>query len=143
MKNIFYILALTIVCSSTLLAQNIVDSNTDLIANYFVQQQHFDLTNLTNDNLQIDESSNVVINQIGNNNNAFVLANQDNTQILTQQGNANNFEYYTYYNNIESVISTTQTGNNNDIQIFGQNAISKNLTINQHAENQTIWVFNY
>ena len=143
MKNIFYILALTILCSSTLLAQNMVDSNTDLIANYFVQQQHFDLTNFTNENLQTEESSNVVINQIGNNNNAFVLANQENTQILTQQGDANNFEYYTYYNNIESVITTSQTGNNNDIQIFGQNTISKNLTINQHAENQTIWVFNY
>jgi hypothetical protein len=143
MKNIFYILALSILFSSTLLAQNMVDTNTDLIANYFVQQQHSDLTRFTNENLQTEESSNVVINQIGNYNNAFVLANQENTQILTQQGDSNNFEYYTFYNSIESTITTIQNGNSNDIQIFGQNSISKNMTINQHANNQTIWVFNY
>ena len=143
MKKIFYILTFSILFANTLFAQNMVDPNTDIIANYFVQQQHADLARFTDDNQQSDNLSNVVINQLGDDNNAYVLTNQENSQNLTQQGDSNNFEYYTYYNSIESVINTTQNGDNNDIQIFGQNNISKNMTINQHANNQTIWVFNY
>lgn len=143
MKNIFYILALNILFSSTLLAQNMVDTNTDLITNYFVQQQYSNLTRFANENLQTNNSSNVVINQIGDYNNAFILSNQENTQILTQQGNSNDYGYYTFYNSIESNITAIQHGNNNDIQIFGQNNISDNMTINQQANNQTIWIFNY
>ena len=143
MKNIFYILTFSLLFSSTVFAQNMIDSNTNLIENYFVQQQHFDLTRFSNENIQTDNVIDVVINQLGDNNNAVISANQDNKQFLTQQGDYNNFEYYTYFNNIESTITTIQSGNNNDIQIYGQNNISKNMTINQHTNNQTIIVLNY
>jgi len=143
MKKTIYILVFTILSLSTVKAQNIIDTNTGLIENYFIQQQQFDLTQFSNKAIQTENLSDIIINQLGDSNNAIISVNQENKQLLTQQGNNNNFEYYTYYNNIESTITTTQNGDYNDIQIYGQNNLSKNMIINQQASNQTIIVLNY
>jgi len=143
MKKTIYILVFTILSLSTVKAQNIIDTNTGLIENYFIQQQQFDLTQFSNKAIQTENLSDIIINQLGDSNNAIISVNQENKQLLTQQGNNNNFEYYTYYNNIESTITTTQHGDYNDIQIYGQNNLSKNMTINQRTNNQSIIVLNY
>ena len=144
MKKYIYILCISVTTIYSLNAQNIVDENTNIIKNYFALQQDKLVINNQHKNLvELKTPTDITVLQEGDYNNVIVNVNQENKQSLIQKGNNNNFEYYTYYNNIESFINVKQSGDNNDIQIFGQNNISKNMKIDQNTSDQTIIIMNY
>jgi hypothetical protein len=143
MKKAHFIFILSIISCLTALSQNIVDSNSDLIENYFRQQENIVSSSINESNSFLNKGSDIVILQLGNDNSAFILASGNNNQELKQKGDTNNYEYYSFYNSNETNIKTTQNGSNNDIQIYGQNELSKNLQISQNTNNQTIIIKNY
>lgn len=141
MKRSYIILIIVLFLGLNLNAQNIVDNNTSLIENYFFNQE---INNLqTREKLVSIKNTDVVVLQIGNENNTHISINDESKQYLHQEGNNNNFEYFTYYSNINSFVQTSQNGTNNDIQIYGDNNISKNIKIRQNTNNQTIIINNY
>ena len=141
MKKASFILVMILMAGFNLSAQNLIDTNTGLIKNYFLNQE---INNFqTRENLVSLKNTDVYVFQLGNENNAIISINEESKQYLKQEGNNNNFEYFTYYSNVDSFVQTTQNGSNNDIQIYGENSISKNLKIRQNTNNQTIIINNY
>ncbi len=144
MKKTNFILPLLFLIGFITSAQNIVDDNTTLIKNYFQQQENnFTPNKSTTSEIENTINSNISVNQIGNYNHANIITSGEKKQALTQVGNQNNYEYNTYFNDVKSTTKITQTGDNNDIQIYGQNNLTKNMEINQKANNQTIIIKNY
>ncbi len=141
MKKIYYLFVFVTLLSFNTKAQNIVDNNTNIIENYFLQQAN----NTINQNViqKSIDNSDVVVLQIGNDNQSEISINEESTHYIQQNGNQNNYEYFTYYSSLESNVRTTQNGNNNDILIYGENSISKNMRISQNTSNQTIIITNY
>ncbi|MEE9348584.1 MAG: hypothetical protein V3U80_00900 [Flavobacteriaceae bacterium] len=125
-------------------AQNIVDANTSVIDNYFKRQENIGVKLDEKKPIQNNVESSVVVVQIGDYNTSEITTSSDNKkQVLIQDGNKNNYEYNSYYSTVETDMKISQEGNNNDIQIFGQNNLTKNMKITQKANNQTIIIKNY
>jgi hypothetical protein len=143
MKKLICTIIIIFIAGYSLVAQNIIDSNTRLIENYFQQQETDNLSLKIENNPFVTNKPEIIIIQLGNYNNVNVLAIENTKQELTQIGNYNNYEHYSFFNSIESQLKIDQNGDNNDIQIYGQNAIIKNLQINQNTNNQTIIINNY
>jgi len=143
MKKIHFIFIFSIISCFAVLSQNIVDSNSDIIENYFRQQENIVSSSINESTDFLNKGSDIVILQLGNDNSAFILASGNNNQELKQKGDTNNYEYYSFYNSNDVNIKVSQNGSNNDIQIYGQNELSKNLQINQNTNNQTIIIKNY
>lgn len=143
MKNVFRILSVLIVfISINSFAQNLSDENSNLIESYF-QLQTITTEAPAQATLHQNLGSDVTVVQTGNYNTSYILTNSNSKQTVNQIGNRNNYEYYTYYNSNPSEVNTYQLGNNNDIQIFGQNELSKNINIFQNTNNKTLIIKNY
>ena len=143
MKNVIQILSVLIVfVSINSFSQNLLDQNSNLIESYF-QLQSITTEAPGETLLQQNFSSDVTVVQTGNYNNSYILTNTSSKQSVSQIGNRNNYEYYTYYNSNPSEVNTLQLGDNNDIQIFGQNELTKNINIIQQANNKTLIIKNY
>lgn len=141
-KYIHIILVITIFFCFETYSQSLNDENSNLIDNYF------QLKSITTDTPQITQTqqntgSDVHIIQTGNYNSSYIISNVTNTQVVNQVGDHNNYEYYTYYNSNPSEVNTLQYGDNNDVQIFGQNELAKNINIIQKTNNQTLIIKNY
>jgi hypothetical protein len=136
MKTKHYLtLLMILVITSIAISQNFIDNNTSLIDNYFQQEN--------NRSSNIGVGSDVTIFQFGSVNTSLLQINGNQKVSLIQKGENNNYEYYTFYNTLKSDIKINQNGNDNDIQIYGQNELTKNLVINQNTNNQTIIIRNY
>jgi len=138
--HIVYILIVFMSINS--FSQSLLDQNSNLIDNYFqLQTSTTDTAQITQ--AQQNAGSDVHIIQTGNYNSSYIISNAKNTQVVNQVGDHNNYEYYTYYNSNPSEVNTLQYGDNNDVQIFGQNELAKNMNIIQKTNNQTLIIKNY
>lgn len=143
MKNVIQMLSVLIVfVSINSFSQNLSDQNSNLIESYF-QLQTITTEAPAETLLQQNFDSDVSVVQTGNYNNSYIVTNTSSKQSLTQIGDRNNYEYYTYYNSSPSEVNTLQLGDNNDIQIFGQNELTKNINIIQQTNNKTLIIKNY
>ena len=143
MKNVIQIVSVLIVfISINSFGQNLTDQNSNLIESYF-QLQTITTEARAEIAPQLNLGSDVTIVQNGNYNNSYIVTNAKSKQSVNQIGDRNNYEYYTYYNSSPSEVNTLQLGNNNDIQIFGQNELTKNISIIQQTNNKTLIIKNY
>ncbi len=142
MKKFLIILAFMTVASYQGFSQNLNDNNSEIILAYFNLSTSIENTdNSLSPNAQ--SGSEVVLSQTGNYNYAYINSGKNNKQKINQLGNRNNYEYYSYYNSNPTLVNTLQLGENNDIQIFGQNELTKNLNIIQNTNDKMIIIKNY
>ncbi|SNR84337.1 hypothetical protein [Lutibacter flavus] len=147
--KIFLVFTLLVsVISYTSNAQQ-TDENTYIINQYFQKINtdngkiaKGDLFNQQNINSKSNYNSEVAILQTGNYNSVNVKANPKKLDI-SQIGNSNNYEFITYYNSNKLNFEAQQIGNNNQLQVFGQNSIINNMKIVQFSNNKTITITNF
>lgn len=135
MKKLAFISFVLFLTSISVFSQNIITNNTETIQNYFYQNQSTKVEN------NLDSDTNIY--QIGENNNIDIDTSEDNIQLVRQVGDANNYQYYTYYNSSKANLVINQFGDENDIQIYGHNSIVEKLKITQTTNNQNILIYNY
>jgi len=119
------------------------DENTLVINNYFQitnEKPIAKATTLSNSNAQ----SYVNLVQAGYENNVYINALQTgDNQVINQKGKQNNYEYYNYYSTENSNLNVNQVGNQNSLQIFGENSLMKNAIIIQKSNYKGIVIKNY
>lgn len=135
MKKLAFISFVLFLTSISVFSQNIITNNTEAIQNYFYQNQSTKVEN------NLDSDTNIY--QIGENNNIDIDTSEDNIQLVRQVGDANNYQYYTYYNSSKANLVINQFGDENDIQIYGHNSIVEKLKITQTTNNQNVLIYNY
>lgn len=89
------------------------------------------------------QSNFVTLNQIGNNNQIDIKQNGGDSQKVNQLGNNNYYNFISYYNNTPSNFNISQQGNANNLQIYGENSIIKNISIVQKSNFKTLIIKNY
>ena len=142
MKTIILFLILLVAIPMALVAQQ-TDENTLAIQNYF-QISDEKPTNNTPSNLDVDIQSYSNVTQTGNENNTYINTLQaGDQQVINQKGNQNNYEYYNYYSQENSNMTIHQNGNKNSLQVFGENSLMKNATINQKSDFKSMVIKNY
>ena len=133
---------LTIVTQTTANAQQ-PDDNTLAINNYFQLISNQPDLNKSK-NIYSDKSSYSNVVQSGDENSVYINSLQvGDNQSVKQVGNQNNYEYYNYYSKENSSLKVNQEGNQNSIQIFGENSLMKNAVINQKSDFKSIVIKNY
>lgn len=150
MKNIhkilFILLVLFILTFFNGYAQQNTDENTYSINQYFQLNKEASLfenkITPTANNKQA-QSDLVILNQIGNSNEIDIKLNGADSQIVNQLGNKNYYNFINYYNSSSSNINIIQQGNANNLQIYGENSIIKNMSIVQKTDFKTIIIKNY
>lgn len=144
MKRIFFTIFFSVVCSSLLWAQ-IQDSNTEAINQYFqVNLIQSESEKVASPKSGIQEMSYVEVIQTGTNNNININSLQSgDEQIVNQTGANNNYEYYNYYSKENSSLEINQDGALNSVQVFGENSLMKDATINQKSNFESIVIKNY
>jgi len=140
MKKIIFILFLLM--SVKLFSQQLGDTNSELIKQYFNNQLISPVVKVDN-NLGNSDFSETKINQIGNDNLSYINTNDKNNNDVVQAGNNNTFQLITYYNSDQANLNVVQNGNDNNVQVYGQNDLSKNMTIIQNTNFQSIIINNY
>jgi len=121
------------------------DGNTVVIEKYFQNSGASKVQNSIKNRVVQSNSLANTLTQIGNYNYSYIqTGNNKGTQNVTQQGNKNNVVLLSYYggNSYTNLVSE-QIGNNNSIQIIGNNSITEKLKITQKANNSTIFIRNY
>lgn len=90
------------------------------------------------------ESKNIYYTQYGDSNTIDVLTkSQDTNQIISQIGNQNNYTHYSY-NPLESQnINVMQNGNKQNIEVFGENSMSKDMIIKMDASDKSLLIRNF
>lgn len=144
-RSIRILIAFLMLVSFQAYSQSLYDGTSSLIDNYFQMNNDSGETTIISNNTtqQPTDGSIVIITQEGNYNNSYIISQSNNKQSIIQVGDNNSYEYYTYYNSMLSEINALQYGDNNDIQIFGQNELVKNISIIQKTNNQTLIIKNY
>jgi len=127
-------------------AQQNLDENTYIINQYFQLNKETSLfgninTTITN-NIKA-ESNLLVFNQIGNNNEIDIKQQGADLQKVNQLGNNNYYNFISYYNSLPSNFNIIQQGNANNLQIYGENSIIKNMSILQKTDLKTLIIKNY
>lgn len=88
-------------------------------------------------------SSEIIVQQIGNNNYSETKTNRNTELQILQSGDYN----YLYFNNTFDTTPARSTitaeGNNNIIDVTGTNSISDKMQIHIKGDNKTIFVRNY
>lgn len=130
-------------------AQEINSEDIYIINQYFqniktdnVKVAETNLLNQQNINNNTIYNSEVDILQTGNYNSINVKATSKKLDI-SQIGNSNNYEFITYYNANKINFEAQQIGNNNQLQVFGQNSIIDNMKIVQFSNNKTVTITNF
>ncbi|WP_457616959.1 hypothetical protein [Lutibacter sp.] len=126
------------------------DENTYIINRYFQnisngQEQLLTSQSLFQQSLTNTDAVNAAelnILQSGNYN-AINVETSGNRLNISQVGENNSYEFITYYGRGDSNFEVQQLGNNNFIQVLGENSIIDNMKILQKSNNQTITVINY
>jgi len=141
---IFYVLV-SFYCSKSF-AQEITSNERNYILNQIQLNNNpsLILENKTYSEAELSaQSSSIKLNQIGNYNQIDIKADVTDSQLVNQFGNQNNYTFINYYNNTLSKFDITQQGNDNFLQIYGENSIIKNLKIVQKSNAKTIIIRNY
>jgi hypothetical protein len=121
------------------------DESTIAIQQYF-NGEYSPVSNEIATGLQGTEgfSSSVTVVQSGNENNVYVRSLQSgDEQLVLQNGDNNNYEYYNYYSQENSSMQINQDGTLNSVQVFGENSLMKDAVINQKSDFNTIVIRNY
>ena len=137
MKKLFIILIITLSYNIKPLAQTIINNDTEVIENYFYQNNN---ENTITDNALNNE---INISQSGENNTIDISSTGKKIQLVRQVGDDNNYQYYSFYDSSSANLNINQFGDENDIQIYGHNSIIENLKIIQTTNNQTILILNH
>ena len=88
--------------------------------------------------------SEVTIIQTGQENNVYIRSLQSgDEQLIRQNGQSNNYEYYNYYSQVNSTMQVNQDGTLNSVQVFGENSLMKDAVINQKSDYGAIIIRNY
>ena len=133
---------LLLFASFTMHSQNLFDQNTELIQSYFSQKNSIS-TDKSPSNTGMLSKPDVYIEQTGDYNETYINSHAEKKQHITQTGNNNTFEFYSYYDSNPTTINSLQYGDNNNIQVFGQNELSKNINIIQKTNDKTLIIKNY
>ncbi|MEZ0005050.1 hypothetical protein ABH942_000393 [Flavobacterium sp. 28YEA47A] len=98
--------------------------------------------NLFNANLKANEV-NVSVLQNGNDN-AISLSKQANTitQNIVQSGKNNGIQDFTYYTKYDVNTHMIQQGNNQNIQNYGTNSLSKDMKVTQSGNGSSVIILN-
>ncbi|MGV6845382.1 MAG: hypothetical protein ACWA42_04560 [Lutibacter sp.] len=88
-------------------------------------------------------SSIIKLNQTGNFNTIDLKANAQDSQLVNQLGNQNNYTFINYFNNNPSSLNVLQQGNGNFLQVYGQNSIMDKMSIIQKGNAKTLIIKNY
>ncbi|MEL6811574.1 MAG: hypothetical protein AAFP76_09590 [Bacteroidota bacterium] len=81
--------------------------------------------------------------QRGDDNNAFLNSNADVIdQTVVQLGDDNSFVDFSYSSNVHG-LDLIQTGNNQNLILYGENSISEKLKINMKGESQSLIIRNF
>lgn len=134
MKKLAFISLVSFIISGSVYSQNIIVNDTETIQKYLYQNQDSKIEKST------DTDTNIY--QIGEDNNIDIATSEENIQLVRQVGDANNYQYYTYYNSSKANLVINQFGDENDIQIYGHNSIVEQLKITQ-TNDQRILIYNY
>ena len=120
----------------------ITDSNTFVIEEYFQIEADAEIERNTQPT-QVIESF-VEVNQKGNDNVVTINSLQSgDSQVVTQDGYQNSYEYYNYYSQENSTLQVNQDGTLNSVQVFGENSLMKDAVINQKSDYGAIIIRNY
>jgi hypothetical protein len=98
-------------------------------------------TTLSNNNLNVN--SVVELNQLGNFNAIDLKTNLNDSQTVNQIGNKNNYVFINYFNSNPSNMNIVQQGNDNFLQVYGQNSIMSKISIIQKTNAKTLIIKNY
>ena len=151
MKYLYHILIIVLfvnVFSYNASAQQ-MDENTYLINRYF-QIASSGQNLLTENELLVSKAktNNLVNNtelnilQAGNYNSINVKTST-NTQNVNQVGDYNNYEFISFYGRNDLNLEVQQIGNQNFVQILGENSLIDNMKIIQKSNFKTITITNY
>jgi hypothetical protein len=156
MKHNNYIIVLVLVGFVITSNFNMYAQQSTSETNFILSQNNFQLNknisnllgnDLNSEALQIQRGSEnygLNFNQVGNSNSIELLdKNINDTQIVNQIGYNNNYQFINYYNNSVSNFKINQLGTSNDLQIYGENSIIKNLSIVQKTNYKTLIIKNY
>ena len=126
-----------------------------VISNFSDELKNIQIENTNNVNIQqignynvinanvVSENSNLLLQQNGLNNtiNFNKTANEIN-QTITQLGNNNTVTDLTFFSNYKVNMEMSQTGNNQNIQNIGTNSLSKDMKISQSGNGTSIIIIN-
>jgi len=142
MKTLIAFIVLVVAFQATIAAQQ-TDENTLIINTYFQAVSEMPVekqATLPN----TDGQSFVNLVQMGNENSIYIKSLQTgDNQEVSQVGNQNNYEYYNYYNKENSNLNVNQEGTLNSLQVFGENSLMKDATINQRSNFKSVVIKNY
>ncbi|MDM1398120.1 hypothetical protein HX049_13170 [Myroides odoratimimus] len=89
-------------------------------------------------------SSDIKYTQIGNQNSIDVLTtSQESKQTIDQIGDQNKYSHYNYNSTKVENINIIQKGNNQNIDVFGQNTMSQDLKITIIGSDKSLIIRNY
>jgi hypothetical protein len=121
------------------------DETTYIINKYFQlnKEASLFLENKVPTTHNIQSQNNLVLNQLGNNNQIDIKSRINDSQTVSQFGNNNDYQFINYYNSEVSNFNILQQGNSNSLQIYGENSLIKNMSIVQKANFETLVIKNY
>lgn len=130
---------------SNCMAQQIFDENSLLIQQYF---QNFNNGSLVSqDTKELARSSFnksvILLTQRGDNNSIGIKKNGKESQVVSQVGSDNYYNFINYYNSNPSNLTILQQGRSNSLQIYGQNSIIENISIIQKSNFKSLVIKNY
>ncbi|MCC9044010.1 hypothetical protein LNQ81_15140 [Myroides sp. M-43] len=165
-KYTLLILAILFFSTNSLLAQesntllNLIENKSDFNKlnnitslqreqNFVNNQQYTTITQIGNYNTVqsttiTTDSKNIHYTQYGDSNTIDVLTfSQDTNQIISQIGNQNNFTQYSYSPLESQSINVMQNGNKQNIEVFGENSMSKDMVIKMEASDKSLIIRNF
>jgi len=85
----------------------------------------------------------IKLNQIGDYNIIDLKTNLNDSQTVSQLGNKNNYTFINYFNSNPSNMNILQQGNDNFLQVYGQNSLMSKISIIQKTNAKTLIIKNY
>jgi len=124
-----------------------VDENTLAINRYF-QNINFEESLLTLNNkstqLNYNTPNNTELNILQSGNfNVINIKSTENNQNVDQVGDYNSYDFISFYGRTDLNFEVQQVGNNNLIQVLGENSLIDNMKIIQKSDFKTITITNF
>jgi hypothetical protein len=129
--------------SIALYSQEISNKNAFIITQLNTNPNYLINNNVPSSANNLNASSVVKLNQLGDYNTIDLKANVNDSQNVNQLGNKNNYTFINYYNTNPSTMNVLQQGNDNFLQVYGQNSIASKISIIQKSNAKTLIIKNY